>query len=179
MLLLRPDVQAVGVVFMAKTTATEEGIDAAKKFINDHKRTEISDDRLKIVVHVNQTDYIDFMKDNGVEPEVLTTIEQITRNLIGGGMNVAKDEFTQLATTYTEAGDAVPNELRAQVKISRPDGALVIGLHGHDRNRNPRTGEPIDSFGRVSVDEQSKRLIPTDIADSIRSDIEALYSKNS
>lgn len=114
-------------------------------------------------ISVTQKHYTDFMKSNGVEPEVLKAVDRVERDLVSGCIDVASTTLVAAITAARDAGDD-PSDLRATVKIARPQGAIQTTVHGLEHPRNVATGEILDQHGRVKVRVVTNRMVDQDAA---------------
>jgi hypothetical protein len=140
-------------------------------FILDHSRVSATGVR-----SVTKGDFLTYMADHEQLPEkVLDSYAAAEMKWIGGMVGVAADDLVPRIEAAKKGGDD-PTELVSSVRVSRPNGQLLVDVHAQRTPTNPRTGERVVQHGVVSVKVRTKGQIPEDAAAAAQAMIHKLMS---
>lgn len=121
---------------------------------------EAAGDDLKIVndsdgntkrVELPRSAYLKLMEQHGLTKALLDQTHDATAKITGAMMLLAADH-AELAVAAATAKGLDPKDVDTpKIVLKTVDGQLESRTKVYDTGRNPRTGEPTESFGRTSV----------------------------
>ncbi len=122
---------------------------------------------------MTQKDYLKFAHDNHQLSETaLKAARTMNAELLNGGIELAASDLATNIAAAKSAGED-PSDLKAQVRISRPDGQVTVSVLASRTTPNPKTGERITRHGVVKLKAKLDSMIDKDAASATADAIRA------
>jgi hypothetical protein len=138
-----------------------EGVKDAYNFIKDHMQ--LTD---KGGATVKQSDFMEYMKEQGFNKEVMANLGAVQGNWINAQQVHAGELLCKKVEEVKKAGGDV-KDVQVEFKTAVPDGCIRTTLKSYKQSANPSDRTKIvEHYGRGSmVFEQSRKLDPNILAE--------------
>ena len=128
-------------------------------------------------VDLSKTHYLDFMEQNHSIPKAtINAVVDAEKDLVRGAVTIADESLqSQIAAAKDKGEDT--SDLRAEVNLGRPFGALTVGVQAEYTVRDIKTKETSVRHGRVFVRNKAKVMLDKAQVKGVAESIEKLMAK--